>query len=176
MPALKRKRLGAFRCSTPKDQRIGHHLRGYRSLAARAFLASASLLSFTAFQWAGEQFRPPFQPKSDATGNRTGDLSRTRPGVAETERWTGQRAGDRKIVDLDDIEILLRWCPPGTFTMGSPKNEEKRDRDEDQAQVTLTRGFWMTETEVTQRIYHAVTGSNPSRFKDSQDRPAESLT
>ena len=33
------------------------------------------------------------------------------------------------------------WIPPGTFMMGSPKDEERRDDDETQHKVTLTQGF-----------------------------------
>ena len=53
----------------------------------------------------------------------------------------------------------------GTFTMGSPVSEAGRDSDEDQVSVTLTRGFEMMKTEVTQGLYAAVTGKpNPSNF------------
>jgi len=46
--------------------------------------------------------------------------------------------------------MTMKWCPAGTFTMGSPSAEEGRYDDEVQHQVTLTKGFWMGETEVTQ--------------------------
>ena len=34
--------------------------------------------------------------------------------------------------------------------MGSPPDEPERDDDEDQVRVTLTRGFWLGASEVTQ--------------------------
>ena len=46
--------------------------------------------------------------------------------------------------------MRFRWCPPGTFEMGSPPEEEGRYDDERQHGVTLTKGFWLAETEVTQ--------------------------
>lgn len=50
--------------------------------------------------------------------------------------------------------------------MGSPASEEGRDsRDEDQAKVTLTRGFWITKTELTQAQWEAVMGGNPTLQK-----------
>ncbi len=55
--------------------------------------------------------------------------------------------------------------PPGTFTMGSPSNEEGCDIDETQHTVTLTRGFWLQATEVTQAEWKAIMGSNPSEHK-----------
>jgi formylglycine-generating enzyme required for sulfatase activity len=64
----------------------------------------------------------------------------------------------------------------GTFMMGSPGNEA-RDNDETQHVVTLTQGFYLQTTPVTQGQWHAVMGSNPSRFKDGgQDRPVETVS
>ena len=33
-----------------------------------------------------------------------------------------KKAGDRKIWTVDGIEYAFRWCPAGTFTMGSPSS------------------------------------------------------
>ncbi|MBM4346319.1 MAG: SUMF1/EgtB/PvdO family nonheme iron enzyme, partial [Deltaproteobacteria bacterium] len=54
---------------------------------------------------------------------------------------------------------------PGTFVMGSPEGEEGRDSDETQHKVTITRGFWLKATEVTQGEWQAVMGGNPSYFE-----------
>jgi serine/threonine protein kinase len=74
-------------------------------------------------------------------------------------------AGERLVVTTEGIDLPLRWCPPGSFTMGSPKSEPDRQEDEDQVRVTLTKGFWMGETEVSQELYESVIGTNPSNFK-----------
>lgn len=50
----------------------------------------------------------------------------------------------------------------GSFDMGSPSSERDRDADETQRRVTLTTGFLMGETEVTQGLWRSVMGSNPS--------------
>ena len=52
----------------------------------------------------------------------------------------------------------------GTFMMGSPANEVRRDYDEEQYQVTLS-GFYMGKYEVTQKEYREVMGTNPSAYK-----------
>jgi formylglycine-generating enzyme required for sulfatase activity len=57
------------------------------------------------------------------------------------------------------------WIPPGSFTMGSPQNEEGRDSDEVQHRVTLTKGYWLGKYEVTQDQWRRVMGTNPSRFR-----------
>lgn len=53
------------------------------------------------------------------------------------------------------------WMQPGTFVMGSPDNEPDRGKDENQHQVTLTKGFYLGETEVTQAQYRQVMGKLP---------------
>jgi formylglycine-generating enzyme required for sulfatase activity len=55
----------------------------------------------------------------------------------------------------------LAAVPAGTFTIGSPTSESDRSSDETQHSVTLTRGFLMGTTEVTQGQYKALMGTNP---------------
>jgi formylglycine-generating enzyme required for sulfatase activity len=54
--------------------------------------------------------------------------------------------------------------PAGTFMMGSLASEPCRFADEDQHQVTLTHGFEIQSTEVTQDQFQALMGYNPSGF------------
>ena len=76
---------------------------------------------------------------------------------------------------IPDLGLELIWIKPGTFTMGSPADEPGRNKAEGpQMQVTLTQGFWLGKTEVTQRQYEAIAGTNPSHFKAAgPDAPAE---
>ncbi len=53
---------------------------------------------------------------------------------------------------------------PRTFTMGTPSSEAGRDDDETQHIVTLTRAFFLKQTEVTQSQWRALMGNSPSRF------------
>jgi len=69
---------------------------------------------------------------------------------------------------IEGIKYTFRWCPPGTFLMGSPADEANRKNDETQHPVTLTRGFWMLETPVTQEMWESVMGKNPSKFKGAK--------
>lgn len=56
---------------------------------------------------------------------------------------------------------IFRYCPAGTFTMGSPESERYRPLDETQHSVTLTKGFRILDTEVTQAMWITVTGQRP---------------
>ena len=76
--------------------------------------------------------------------------------------------------------LWLRLCLPGTFMMGSPTDEQFRERrgasygQETLHQVTLTKPFYVGVFEFTQRQYNLVVGSNPSTYK-GDCRPVENL-
>jgi len=77
----------------------------------------------------------------------------------------------------NSIGMKFVLIPAGTFTMGSPSSEKKRDSDERQHEVTLTKGFYMQATEVTQGQWHAIMGKNPSLFKNCGDNcPVEEVS
>jgi len=93
-----------------------------------------------------------------------------------TQQPEGERkAGDRMVLTIKDVEYAFRWCPPGTFMMGSPEDEPGRRNNERQHRVTLTRGFWMLETPVTQAMWESVMGNNPSVFR-GLNLPVETVT
>ena len=82
-----------------------------------------------------------------------------------TDFSAGTQAGQRQVIIVSGVEFPFRWCPQGSFIMGSPATEKDRDDSELQHRVTFSRGFWLLETEVTQQMYKAVTGTNPSNFQ-----------
>lgn len=87
-----------------------------------------------------------------------------------------QNAGTVKAIVLPGgAEMRLRWCPAGTFMMGSPDSEMGRDHSEIQHRVTLTEGFWLGETPVTQQQWQSVMGNNPSCFQ-GENLPVESVS
>lgn len=73
------------------------------------------------------------------------------------------------------VRQAFRWCEPGAFLMGSPQNEPQRSEDELQHHVTLTKGFWIADTPVTQALWQVVKGENPSRFP-GEERPVENVS
>ncbi len=83
--------------------------------------------------------------------------------------------GTRMVKTVNNVEFAFRWCPAGTFKMGSPSNENHRYSTEIQHDVTLTSGFWMLETEVTQKMWKALMGNNPSDFR-GDNRPVENVS
>ncbi len=84
-------------------------------------------------------------------------------------------AGYRQTPLINGEEYGFCWIPPGEFDMGSPKSEKGRYCDERLHHVKLTKGFWLLETPVTQRLYESVTKKNPSMFKGA-DLPVETVS
>jgi sulfatase modifying factor 1 len=82
----------------------------------------------------------------------------TRPVITTT--FDGAKAGDARTI----AGIRLCWCPPGSFSMGCPRDEPERRPGEDQASVTLSRGFWMAKYEATQGEWKRVMGKLPGEL------------
>ncbi len=78
-------------------------------------------------------------------------------------------------INVKGVRAVLRWIPPGSFMMGSPADEADRFDDEVQHRVTLTKGFWLGDTAVTQALWQAVMASSPSYFKGA-NLPMETVS
>lgn len=83
------------------------------------------------------------------------------------------------LVKLSDAgELKFKWVPPGEFLLGSPPDERGRQRtDLTQAKRDIPRGFYIAETEMTQRQHRTLTGKNPStsRALGDETRPVEQV-
>ena len=88
----------------------------------------------------------------------------------------GGWAAEPRVVEGLDLELL--WVEAGEFVMGSPASEPARDKAEGpQTRVTLSEGFWLGRTEVTQAQYAAIMDENPSTFQETgPDGPVERVS
>lgn len=76
-----------------------------------------------------------------------------------------------------DIRYVFRWIEAGEFNMGSPEDEPGRwGKEETLHKVALTNGFWLGETAVTQALWQAVMGGNPSSFTDDNFNPVDTVS
>lgn len=90
--------------------------------------------------------------------------------------WGTDKHGHWVTFSVEGVTQKMRWIEPGTFRMGSPKDEPQRYDDEGpQYEVTLSQGFWLFDTACTQALWEAVMGENPSQFNGA-DRPVESVS
>ena len=89
----------------------------------------------------------------------------------------------------NNVGMEFVWVPPGSFVMGSPKEEEDGfikstlgsvdmrfgGYYETQHKVTLTKGFFMGVCTVTQGQWEQVMGYNLSKFKGDGKLPVETV-
>ena len=90
-------------------------------------------------------------------------------------RWSANITASQKAVLQKLIDSMVK-VEGGTFTMGLT-SEQGSDVDSDEKpahQVTLS-DYMICKTEVTQELWQAVMGSNPSKFKGS-DLPVEEVS
>jgi formylglycine-generating enzyme required for sulfatase activity len=86
-------------------------------------------------------------------------------GAEEGRPWT-----------VPDLNLEMVYIHPGGFTMGSPDSEKGRYKNESpQTQVTLTKGYWLGKTAVTQGQWEALMAGNPSNVKGA-DHPVERVS
>jgi formylglycine-generating enzyme required for sulfatase activity len=118
------------------------------------------------------------------------DNTRKEP-IKDQTRMEQEKRGDEDIHKNHRIEILKRkipltynnsidmgfvQIPAGDFDMGSPSNEEGRwDNEGPVHQVNISKAFYMSKYEVTQKQWRDVMGSSPSYFK-GDDLPVESVS
>ena len=82
----------------------------------------------------------------------------------------------------NSIGMKLVLIPKGTFMMGSPESEERRDKNETQHEVTISKDYYLGVYEVTQAQYEKVMGKNPSHFQGAEvgnenaDLPVEKVS
>lgn len=70
-----------------------------------------------------------------------------------------------KTIDLgNEVSMAFVYIPAGEFDMGSPADELKRDDDEGQHHIKLTKPFYMGKFEVTQMQYRVIMNDNKSEF------------
>lgn len=128
------------------------------------FPAALVRLALFGVQLAGTCWMVPLTARADPTAQ---------PGEASP---IGKSPGEKHVIA--DLHLEMLWVAPGTFTMGSASDEPERNKAEGpQMQVTLTRGFWLGKTEVTQTQYEAIMSTNPSTLKEvGPDGPVERVS
>lgn len=87
---------------------------------------------------------------------------------------TSPRADE--VITVNGVSFKMIGVEGGTFTMGatSEQGSDAEDLEKPAHQVTLST-FSIGETEVTQELWQAVMGSNPSEFKGSK-HPVENVS
>jgi len=101
--------------------------------------------------------------------------------------WGQDEYGVFVEITVGDVNQCMRWIPPGQFLMGSlesehgnlAKEEYEKEwfaREAPRHEVSISKGFWLFDTAVTQALWLAVMGENPSHFSGDDQRPVEQVS
>ncbi|XOF33852.1 MAG: formylglycine-generating enzyme family protein [Candidatus Electrothrix sp. YB6] len=129
---------------------------------------------FVDVSWLGRTERLLWKNQSGNRGNRTGCWVGTGStggiGTDQYGLYADVALGDRAMQRFRRIE-------PGRFMMGSPADETERESlgRESLHEVVLTKGFWMADTAVTQKMWQAMMGENPACFQ-GDSLPVENVS
>jgi len=82
-------------------------------------------------------------------------------------------AGAPLEVTVGQNKLRFRYCPPGAFLCGSPSTEPGRYANERQHKVTLTKGFYLAETEATVGLWKEFVAA--TNYKTEPERSGRSL-
>lgn len=72
----------------------------------------------------------------------------------------------------NSLEMKLVPIQAGSFQMGSPENEKGHQKDETQREVSITKSFHISSTEITQKQWHDLMGTTFSDLINQQRGPA----
>ena len=84
--------------------------------------------------------------------------------------------GSNRTFTANGVSFTMVAVQGGTFTMGATSEQGSDAYDNEKpAHSVILSSYYIGETEVTQELWEAVMGSNPSHFKGS-NRPVESVS
>ncbi|MBQ2040386.1 MAG: SUMF1/EgtB/PvdO family nonheme iron enzyme [Thermoguttaceae bacterium] len=86
-------------------------------------------------------------------------------------------------IEISGVKTAFRWAPSGSFvrhwnrkTEGDWGEPTAWSGDKKDFVITLTRGFWLAETETTQELWQAVAGKNLSDGEQTKTTPVNNIS
>ena len=81
-----------------------------------------------------------------------------------------------KTYEINGVSFQMVEVRGGTFTMGATSEQRSYAKDDEKPAHSVTlSSYYIGKTEVTQELWQAVMGSNPSRFKGNR-KPVETVS
>lgn len=111
--------------------------------------------------------------KVDSSYSRPNTSNKVAPSQSSS---TSVSQGQSKEISVNGVSFKMIYVAGGTFTMGATAEQDGYGSDETPThQVTLS-DYFIGETEVTQELWYAVMGTNPSKFTRSSRNPVEMVS
>lgn len=89
---------------------------------------------------------------------------------------TSKKQGTVKEFNVKGVPFKMVYVAGGTFMMGATAEQDRYERDETPAHRVTLSGYYIGQTEVTQELWYAVMGTNPSEFTRSSLNPVEEVS
>lgn len=84
--------------------------------------------------------------------------------------------GENRTFTVNGVSFTMVAVKGGTFTMGATSEQTGAYSDESPTHLVTLSDYYIGETEVTQELWQAVMGSNPSYFTGNLQRPVEEVS
>ncbi len=121
----------------------------------------------------------PSTARGEAHGLRlaiTADSAPSAKQTASKARGANELSYSNGVLTVKGIRYEMAKVEPGTFTMGAMAGDADAYGEEKPAhKVTLTKGYYIGKTEVTQALWTAVMGDNPS-FNTGNNLPVDQVS
>ena len=138
----------------------------------------ASLKQFVVnIEKSSEYYRPTLELLSVA-GREIEKAEQQRDEEARRQAAAQQRAATLKELLpslLEGLKQQMVAVPGGTFTMGCTEEQSSCDEDEKPVRQVQVKSFTISKYEVTQDLWEAVMGKNPSKFRNCPRCPVENV-
>ncbi len=138
----------------------------------------ASLKQFVVnIEKGSDYYRPTLELLSAAAG-KIEKAEQRQDEEAKQQAAAQQRAATLKELLpslLESLKQQMVAVPGGTFTMGCTEEQSSCDDDEQPVRQVQVKSFTISKYEVTQDLWEAVMGKNPSRFRNCPRCPVENV-
>lgn len=84
--------------------------------------------------------------------------------------------GENRTFTVNGVSFTMVAVKGGTFTMGATSEQTGAASSESPTHLVTLSDYYIGETEVTQELWQAVMGSNPSEFTGNLQRPVENVS
>ena len=114
--------------------------------------------------------------KEGETASLTATMQKQETPAIASGSATADAAGNLTFT-VNEVTFTMVKVKAGSFTMGATKEQGSDAEDDEKPShlVTLTKDYYIGQTEVTQALWLAVMGSNPSQYR-GYNRPVEQVT
>ena len=123
----------------------------------------------------GEHYRGALRLLDSAEAAKAAALEAAEEAQRRVEESRRMAEEARKKAEAVIAAMEFVWIPAGEFRMGSTSSRGD-DNERPRTRVRISRGFFLGKYEVTQELWQAVMGTNPSRFSDCDRCPVERVS